>query len=57
MKRNSNIIIKGFLFLFVVMAVSCDYQKETIPKNVIQVERTVGSYSMLNLSEFATEIK
>ena len=57
MKRNSNIIIKGFLFLFVVMIVSCDYQKGTIPKNVIQVERTVGNYSVLNLSEFATEIR
>jgi len=57
MKKNSNIIIKGFLFLFVVMAVSCDYQKGAIPKNVIQVERTVGNYSVLSLSEFATEIK
>lgn len=52
-----NNFLKGFLILFLCLIVSCNNKKDVLPFNVIQVANAVGTYSMLNLSDYAIEIK
>ena len=52
-----NIIARSILVFFILLTSSCNRKKETIPLNVIPVANTVGNYSILNISDFATEIK
>ena len=57
MKNNKETILTDLLILFIFMIVSsCDNKKDTIPFNVIPVESTVGSYNILNLSDFASSV-
>lgn len=57
MEKNTDIILTGLLILFTYLIVSCDNEKGALPLNVIPVARTVGNYKILNLSDYATEIK
>jgi len=49
------------LIFFTFLTVSCNNKKNThsfsFPLNVIPVEKTVGNYNILNLSEYVTDIK
>lgn len=53
----NNTIIYGFLFLFMFLIGSCTQKKDASSINVIPVASTVGNYSVLNLSDYATEIR
>ena len=39
------------------MQVSCENKKDMLPLQVIPVASAVGNYSILNLSNFTTDIK
>ena len=56
MKKKSNIIVTVCLLLCLFPTGSCN-KKEALPINVIPIASTVGNYSILNLSEYATDIK
>ena len=57
MKQNTNIIAIGFLIFFLLLTASCSRKKEARALNVIPVASTVGDYSILNLSDFASDIR
>ena len=57
MKKNAKIILTCFPVFFILLTSSCNRQKDAIPLNVIPVASTAGNYSILNLSDYATEIK
>ena len=56
-KNEMNIIARIILILFILLTSSCNRKKDTIPLNVIPVASTVGNYNVLNLSDFASEIR
>lgn len=56
-RMNANTLLKGFLILFTLLAISCNNKKEALPSNVIPVASTVGTYSILNLSDYVSDIK
>lgn len=56
MGKSTNRIVTGLVILCIFLTGSCD-KNNVIPLNVIPVASTVGNYSMLNLSDYATEIK
>jgi len=54
-KFNSKCVrkyITGILIFFSYIAVTCDYKENTSALNVIDVEKTVGKYNILNLSDY-----
>jgi len=57
MRKNTNTVASGFLLLVILLIGSCSRKKEAFPLHVIPLESTVGNYEILNLSDFATEIK
>ena len=57
MDTNKKIIATGLLIIATFLIFSCDNKKNTLPVNVIPVASTVGDYSILNLSNYATDIK
>ena len=57
MKKNARIILTCILIFFIILTSSCNRKKDAIPHNVIHVANAVGNYRILNLSDFATEIK
>ena len=56
MKKITNIIVTACSLIYLFPAGSCN-KKETLPINVIPVASTVGHYSILNLSDFTTDVK
>ena len=56
MKNNSTITVITYIVLFIFLTNSCN-KKDNLPLNVIPLANTVGRYDILNLSDFATEIK
>jgi len=56
MKKNTNIIVAACLLLYLFPTGSCN-KKEALPINVIPVARTIGEYHILNLSDYAIDIK
>ena len=57
MNKYKHSIVTGLWILFTYLTVSCGHKKDALPLNVIPVAGTVGNYSILNLSDYATEIK
>ena len=49
--------LKSFLVFFILLTCSCEHKKNTLPIKVIPVASTVGNYNILNLSDYATDIK
>ena len=45
------------MILFACLIVSCGNKKDAIPLNVISLEQVVGNYNILNLSDYAKEIR
>jgi hypothetical protein len=56
MKRKTNNIVIGS-FIFLLLTGSCNKKKDTFPINIIPVANTVGTYSILNLSDYAENIR
>ena len=54
---NANEIVIGIWILFVFLTGSCNKKVDLPPHNVILVASTVGSYEILNLSDYVTEIR
>ena len=56
---NQKIIIAKsiLLILLIYLPVSCINKKEALPVNVIPLASAVGNYSILDLSEYVTEIR
>ena len=54
---KKSVILPKFLIILIFLSGSCNNKKDTLLLNVIPVAETVGRYSMLNLSDFTTEIK
>jgi len=58
MRNKINIILNGlFIFLILLAVSSCLNKGETYPINVIPVGSSIGTYNLLNLSDYATDIK
>ncbi len=57
MKKNTTLIVYGLLILVTFLMTSCSHKKESHSLFTIPVEKEVGNYSVLNLSEYATEIR
>ena len=57
MKTHKSIITNCLLILFIFMIVSCDNKKDALSPIIIPLASTVGDYNVLNLSDFATDIK
>jgi len=55
--KNKNIVLVSLFVLFILLIISCDHKKETLLINIIPVASSVGNYSILNLSEYASEIR
>ena len=56
MKRNY-LIACSLLTIFTYITFSCGHKKDSFSPNVIPLESAVGNYHLLNLSEYATEIR
>ena len=57
MRKSVIMIVKSLLMLFAFLTYSCDNIRDTHSLNIIPLASTVGKYRMLNLSDFATEVK
>jgi len=60
MKRKTIIGVNGILGILILILcqlASCDNKKETITLNIIPLASTIGNYNILNLSEYAKEIR
>ena len=59
MRKNSNKIVTGILICFIFLTGSCDNDKKKDVQllNVIPIASTVGNYNILNLSDYAINIK
>ena len=57
MIKKKKIFAGCFWVCFTCLVFSCDNRKEAHPLHVIPVASAVGDYNILNLSEYATEIR
>ena len=57
MKKQTRITANCLLIFFIFLIVSCDNKKDVLSPKVIPLASAVGNYSVLNLSEYATEIR
>ena len=57
MKKNLRAIAHNLFVIFTCLITSCDYKKDSFSPHVIPLERAVGNYHVLNLSDYATCIR
>lgn len=57
MKEHISNLAYGLLVFFTCITLSCGHKKEPFSSNVIPVASAVGSYHLLNLSQYALDIK
>ena len=57
MKKNKSVIVCNLLIIFTCLTVSCGHNNDSFSHNVIPIASTAGSYHLLNLSEYASDVR
>ena len=57
MTIKTSSFVGSIWLIFIIMVTSCSNKKDAFTPNVIPVESEVGNYSILNLSDYVTDIQ